>query len=157
MTRRRLVVIGNGMVTATLLEELTARHAEYDVTVFGDEPHPAYDRIRLSTLLAGGCDAAQLTLLDRTWYRRHDILLRDGVRVTAVDTARRLVTSDDGETTPYDELVLAVGSEPLVPPISGRERRGVHTFRTVADVDAMLAFAAPGCRAVVVGGGLLGL
>jgi len=155
--RRRLVVAGNGMVTATLLEELVARNSGHEVTVFGDEPHPAYDRIRLSTLLAGECEPAQLTLLDRTWYRRHGILLRDGVRVTGVDTVRRVVTSSDGETTPYDDLVVAVGSEPLVPEIPGRERSGVHTFRTVADVEAMLAVAAPGRRAVVVGGGLLGL
>lgn len=157
--RRRLVVAGNGMVTATLLEELMARraHDDCDITVFGDEPHPAYDRIRLSTLLAGGCEADQLTLLDRTWYRRHGILLRDGVRVTAIDTARRAVSADDGTETPYDDLVIAVGSEPLVPPIPGRERRGVHTFRNLADVEAMLDAAAKGCRAVVVGGGLLGL
>ena len=155
--RRRLVVAGNGMVTATLLEELVARHADLDITVFGDEPHPAYDRIRLSTLLAGGCEPAQLTLLDRSWYRRHRILLRDGVRITAVDTARRVVTGGDGSTTPYDELVLAVGSEPLVPPIPGCDRTGVHTFRSLQDVEAMLAAAAPGRRAVVVGGGLLGL
>ena len=155
--RRRLVVAGNGMVTATLLEELVARHADHDVTVFGDEPHPAYDRIRLSTLLAGECEPSQLTLLDRTWYRRHGILLRDGVRVTGVDTVRHVITSSDGETTPYDDLVIAVGSEPLVPEIPGRERSGVHTFRSVADVEAMLALAAPGRRAVVVGGGLLGL
>jgi nitrite reductase (NADH) large subunit len=154
---RRLVVAGNGMVTATLLEELVARHADLDITVFGDEPHPAYDRIRLSTLLAGGCEQSQLTLLDRTWYRRHRILLRDGVRVTGIDTTCRVVATSDGDTTPYDDLVIAVGSEPLVPDIPGRERSGVHTFRTIADVEAMLAVAAPGRRAVVVGGGLLGL
>lgn len=155
---RRLCVVGNGMVAATLLEELAARRPDaLEVTVFGDEPHPAYDRIRLSTVLAGGCSPDALTLLDRAWYRRHGMLLRDGVRVTAIDRTERVVIAADGSRAPYDVLVLATGSDPLVPAIDGLQRGGVHTFRTLADVDAMLAAAAHGRRALVIGGGLLGL
>ena len=157
-TRRRLCVIGNGMVAATLLEELASRGADdLDVTVFGDEPHPAYDRIRLSGVLAGSCQADALTLLDRAWYRRHGMVLRDGVRVAGIDREHKLVRCEDGSHTPYDLLVLATGSDPIVPAIEGMERTGVHTFRSLGDVEAMIAAAAPGRRALVVGGGLLGL
>ncbi|HET9051663.1 MAG TPA: nitrite reductase large subunit NirB [Candidatus Dormibacteraeota bacterium] len=155
---RRLCVVGNGMVAATFLEEFCARRPDrLDITVFGAEPRPAYDRIRLSTVLAGGCDADALTLLDRSWYRRNGVLLRDGVTVTAIDRENRQVVADDGSRTDYDELVLATGSDPVIPPIEGMSRRGVHTFRSLDDVDAMIAAAAPDRRACVVGGGLLGL
>ncbi len=156
--RRRLCIVGNGMVTASLLEELASRGADHlDITVIGDEPHPAYDRIRLSAVLAGTCEPEALTLLDRAWYRRHGMVLRDGVRVTGIDRQNRVVQCQDGSQSSYDVLVLATGSDPLVPPVPGVERTGVHTFRTLGDVETMLAAAAPGRRALVVGGGLLGL
>jgi len=156
--RRRLVVVGNGMMAATFLEELATHGREpFSVTVFGDEPGPAYDRIKLSTLLAGQCEEPDVALLDRPWYRRHGIELRDGSEVVAIDRARGVVQDARGEHTAFDLLVLATGSDPLLPLIEGAERRGVHSFRTLHDVRAIVEDAERARRAVVIGGGLLGL
>jgi nitrite reductase (NADH) large subunit len=157
-TRRRLVVVGNGMVAATLLEELVAGAEErFEVTVFGAEPHPAYDRIKLSTVLAGQCDAGSLTLLDEDWYAAHGVTLHAGCEVTAVDRERRVVRDSLGREAAYDVCVLATGSDPVMPPIEGRHRGGVHTFRNLRDVEDIIEGAGTSARAVVVGGGLLGL
>ncbi len=157
-TRRRLVLIGNGMVAATLLEELAGADGEsFEVTVFGAEPHPAYDRIRLSTVLAGSCEPEALTILDEDWYTDHGVTLHAGCEVVAVDRARRVVRDATGRETPYDLCVLATGSDPVMPPIEGRHRGGVHTFRTLRDVDDIIEGGARSQGAVVIGGGLLGL
>lgn len=154
----RVAVVGNGMVAAVLLEEIAARGGDrFAVTVFGDEPHPAYDRIKLSSVLAGSCESDQLTLLDRSWYRRSGVLLLEGRRVVSIDRDRREVRDDTGEATSYDICVLATGSDALIPPIAGRERGGVHAFRTLHDVDAILSAAGRAQSAAVLGGGLLGL
>lgn len=154
----RISVVGNGMVAACLLEELVARAPDrVAITVHGEEPHPAYDRIKLSSVLAGACGQDDLTLLDRSWYRRHGVVLFDGHRVRAVDRGRRLVEDDSGEVTEYDVCVLATGSEPAIPSIPGRHRAGVHAFRTLRDVDAITSGATDARRAAVLGGGLLGL
>ena len=153
----RLVVVGNGMVAATLLEELVARGWKGEITVFGSEPHPAYDRIKLSTLLAGGCEAGELTLLDRGWYDDNGIKLHAGCTVTAIDRERRLVCDSGGQATEYDVCVLATGSTPIVPPIDGAQRDGVHTFRDLADVAGIIESARRAQHATVIGGGLLGL
>ncbi|GAC1340519.1 MAG: NADPH-nitrite reductase [Candidatus Dormibacteria bacterium] len=151
-------MIGNGMVAASFLEALVSSDEQgFEITVFGAEPHPAYDRIKLSSLLAGGCDADSLTLLDRTWYRRHAITLRDGCTVTGIDRERRVVLDSEGVASPYDVCVIATGSEPIVPNIDGTHRGGIHVFRSLADVDDILAGAERSDHAVVIGGGLLGL
>jgi nitrite reductase (NADH) large subunit len=156
--RLRVAVVGNGMVGATLLEELTARApGRLEITVFGEEPEPAYDRIKLSSLLAGTCSPADLTILDRSWYRRNDVVLLDGRRVVSIDRDRREVIDDTGEATEYDICVLATGSDPLIPPIEGRDRGGVHAFRSLSDVDSILRAAESAQNAAVLGGGLLGL
>ncbi|HEX3604965.1 MAG TPA: nitrite reductase large subunit NirB [Candidatus Dormibacteraeota bacterium] len=157
-TRRRLVVVGNGMVAATFLEQLAGAGREsHDVTVFGAEPHPAYDRIKLSSVLAGQCEPEALTLLDEDWYADHGVTLRAGREVVAVDRERRVVRDCTGAETPYDVCVLATGSDPLVPPIEGSHRGGVHTFRTLRDVDDIVEAGERSSSAVVIGGGLLGL
>ena len=156
--RLRVSVVGNGMVAATLLEELTARAPDrLEITVFGDEPEPAYDRIKLSSLLAGTCGPDDVTLLDRSWYRRHGVVLLDGRRVMSIDRHRREVSDDTGEATAYDICVLATGSAALMPPIDGRDRGGVHAFRTLRDADSIVTAARGAQSAAVLGGGLLGL
>lgn len=155
---RRVCVVGNGMVAATLLEELVARAGDrLAITVFGEEAEPAYDRIRLSSLLAGTCGPDDVTLLDRSWYRRHGVLLLEGRVVTRIDPDRHTVWDATGEATSYDVCVLATGSEPLMPPIQGRHRGGVHAFRTLEDVNAIMVAASGARSAAVLGGGLLGL
>ncbi|MGH7686627.1 MAG: nitrite reductase large subunit NirB [Candidatus Dormibacteria bacterium] len=154
----RVAVVGNGMVAATLLEELAARGGDrFAITVFGDEPHPAYDRIKLSSVLAGTCEADQLTLLDRSWYRRNGVMLLEGRRVVSIDRDRREVSDDSGDATEYDVCILATGSDAVIPAIEGKDRGGVHAFRTLRDVDAILSAAGCAQSAVVLGGGLLGL
>ena len=156
-TRRRVVVVGNGMVAATFLQEVVAAGDGFEVTVFGAEPHPAYDRIKLSSVLAGQCDPESLTLLDEDWYSDNGVTLRAGVEVVAIDRERRLVRDCTGAETRYDVCVLATGSDPVVPPIDGSHRGGVHTFRTLRDVDDIIEAGEESSSAVVIGGGLLGL
>jgi nitrite reductase (NADH) large subunit len=153
---RRLAVVGNGMVSVSLLEQLAALETDWRVTVLGDEPRPAYDRIGLSQVLAGERAAGDLPLRGCDWYAAHGFDLRIGCRALALDPdRRRLVT--DGFDVEYDACVLATGSLPFVPPIPGADLDGVLGFRTLDDVDAMLERARPGGPAVVIGGGLLGL
>jgi nitrite reductase [NAD(P)H] large subunit len=155
---RRLVVVGNGMVAAAFLEAMAAGGGTGDdITVFGAEPGPAYDRIRLSGVLAGACDASELTLLDHAWYRDHGVRLHAGCRVTRIDREARVVHDSEGRATPYDLCVLATGSDPIVPPIEGSHRGGVHTFRTLRDVADIVEGGGRSRHAVVIGGGLLGL
>ncbi|TMD03822.1 MAG: NAD(P)/FAD-dependent oxidoreductase, partial [Chloroflexi bacterium] len=156
-TRRRLVVVGNGMVAAAFLEELVAGSDGFEVTVFGAEPHPAYDRIKLSSVLAGQCEPESLTMLDEDWYAAHGVTLRAGREVVAIDRERRMVRDCTGAETPYDVCVLATGSDPVVPPIDGTHRGGVHTFRTLRDVDDIIEAGQTSSSSVVIGGGLLGL
>ncbi|GAB2175969.1 nitrite reductase large subunit NirB [Dongia sp. agr-C8] len=156
--RKRLVLIGNGMAGARLLEELQERApGKYEVTVFGAEPHPTYNRIMLSPVLAGEKTFNEIVTHDRAWYAGHGFHLRTGTPITAIDRAQQEVVAGDGTRTPYDKLVIATGSHPFIIPVPGRELPGVITFRDAADVDAMLAAAGSGRHAVVIGGGLLGL
>ncbi|MGQ9365745.1 nitrite reductase large subunit NirB [Azospirillum sp. ST 5-10] len=158
MTKERLVVIGNGMAGIRTVEELLARAPHrYDITVFGAEPHPNYNRIMLSPVLAGEKTFEQIVLNDRAWYDANGIALHTGERVESIDRAARTVTAVSGRTVAYDRLLLATGSTPFILPVPGRDLPGVVGFRDLADVEAMLAVARPGARAVVIGGGLLGL
>ncbi|MGE0858658.1 MAG: NAD(P)/FAD-dependent oxidoreductase, partial [Gammaproteobacteria bacterium] len=155
---RKLVIIGNGMAPGRLLEAVLEQDREaFTITVFNAEPRVNYDRIQLSPVLAGDKCFDDIVIHDDAWYAAHGITLHKGLPVTAIDRAAREVIAADGGRTAYDELVIATGSRPLVPPLPGRELAGVVTFRDLDDVDAMLAAAARGGRAVVIGGGLLGL
>src|SRR5688572_1540128 len=154
----RLVVVGNGMAGMRTLEELFAIAPDaYDVTVFGAEPHPNYNRILLSPVLAGEQAFDDIVLNGLDWYREHDVTLHAGKKVAAIDRIRRRVVADDGTAIEYDRLLLATGSDPIVLPIPGRELPGTVTYRDIADTRAMIDAAANGGRAVVIGGGLLGL
>jgi nitrite reductase (NADH) large subunit len=157
-TQRRLVVIGNGMAGMRTVEELLQLTPDlYDVTVFGAEPHVNYNRILLSPLLAGEKSVGEIILHSPEWYTEHGVTLRSGDPVVQIDRRRRVVRSQNGIEVPYDRLLIATGSKPIVLPVPGAQLRGVVTFRDLADVDAMLEAARCFRKAVVIGGGLLGL
>ncbi|HSC01242.1 MAG TPA: nitrite reductase large subunit NirB, partial [Burkholderiaceae bacterium] len=158
MDRVKLVMVGNGMAGVRTLEELLKIAPElYDITVFGAEPHPNYNRILLSPVLAGEQTVDQIVLNPLSWYAEHGITLHTGKTVTTIDRVRRVVTAADGVTAPYDRLLLATGSNPLVLPVPGNDLGGVIAYRDIADTEAMIAAAATHTHAVVIGGGLLGL
>jgi nitrite reductase (NADH) large subunit len=154
---RSLVVVGNGMAGLACLDALLAREPSWQVSVFGDEPQLGYNRILLSTLLAGECASEDVITHDSVWYAARGIALHTGTRVTAIDRARRSVSDDRGAELRYDRLILATGSEAWIPPIDGAGRPGVHVFRTLDDTAAILSECRHARRAVVIGGGLLGL
>jgi nitrite reductase (NADH) large subunit len=156
--RAQLVVVGNGMAGMRAVEELIARAPDrFAVTVIGAEPHPNYNRILLSAVLAGDKRLDEIVVNPRAWYAEHGIRLIAGTRATAIDRAARIVALADGTALSYDKLLLATGSKPLAPPISGLGFSNVRAFRDIADAEAMIAAAQSGGRAVVIGGGLLGL
>lgn len=157
-SKRRLVVVGNGMAAARVLEELLKLAPDaYSITVLGAEPHPHYNRILLSAVLAGETGFEEIVEKNAAWYSARGIELKLGVRATRIDRARRLVVADDGTATPYDRLLLATGSQPMLPPLPGIDLAGVITYRDIADTQAMIAAATRVRDAVVIGGGLLGL
>jgi nitrite reductase (NADH) large subunit len=157
-TRRKLVVIGNGMAPGRALEHLfEAAPDAYDVTIFNAEPRVNYDRIMLSPVLSGEKSFEEIVIHGDGWYVRHGVLLYKGVRVIAIDRARRLVRGTGGITASYDKLIIATGSLPIVIPVPGHDLAGVLTYRDLDDVKAMLLAAKSRGRAVVIGGGLLGL
>ncbi|WP_308128251.1 nitrite reductase large subunit NirB [Modestobacter italicus] len=164
-TRQRLVVVGNGMAGARVVEEVLERGGgeQFAITVFGEEPHGNYNRIMLSHVLAGEEHEDDIVLNSHDWYADHGVTLRAGVRVMRIDTHAKVVHAADGTTTPYDQLVLATGSRSFIPPMTGLYSGddellpGVFGFRTIDDTRAMLAAAAEHERVVVIGGGLLGL
>ncbi|TMJ28527.1 MAG: NAD(P)/FAD-dependent oxidoreductase [Alphaproteobacteria bacterium] len=157
-SRRKLVVLGNGMAAGRVLEELFARAPDrHRVTVFGAEPRVNYDRIMLSPVLAGEKRFEDIVVHDDAWYARHQVDLRKGETAVAIDRQARTVRTASGAVEPYDELVIATGSRPILIPVPGADLAGVVTFRDLDDVEAMLAAAGRGGNAVVIGGGLLGL
>jgi nitrite reductase (NADH) large subunit len=162
MKKSRLVMVGNGMAGVRTLEELLKiAPGLHEITVFGAEPHPNYNRIMLSPVLAGEQRWDEIILNDWSWYAQHGITLHAGCRVHAVDRARRVVHAVDASGQPvsagYDRLILATGSRPFMLPVPGRELEGVLGYRDIADTRAMIAAAASHRQAVVIGGGLLGL
>ena len=158
LRKPRLVVVGNGMAGMRTIEELLRIAPDvYEITVFGSEPHPNYNRILLSPVLAGEQTIDDIILNPRAWYDEHGITLHAGKRVNSIDRARRQVVADDGTATPYDRLLLATGSMPVVLPVPGANLDGVLTYRDIGDTQAMIAAAQTHSHAVVIGGGLLGL
>ena len=156
--RPRLVVVGNGMAGMRAVEELLSRAPNrFDITVIGAEPHPNYNRIQLSAVLAGEKTLDEIVVNDWSWYGEHGVRLIAGNTATWIDRVGRRVVLADGSTAPYDTLLLATGSKPLAPSIPGLGLAGVRAFRDIADVEAMLGASRDHKRAVVIGGGLLGL
>ncbi|MEC9346566.1 MAG: nitrite reductase large subunit NirB [Pseudomonadota bacterium] len=156
--KKKLVVVGNGMAAGRVLEELFQRSPDgWDVTLFGAEPRVNYDRIMLSPVLAGEKSYADIIIHGQDWYDANGVKLMAGRKVTGIDRAAKTVTAEDGTTVGYDALLVATGSNPIVIPLPGRDLPGVVTFRDLDDVETMLGAAKSGGRAVVIGGGLLGL
>jgi nitrite reductase (NADH) large subunit len=156
--RARLVVVGNGMAGMRAVEELLSRAPDrFDITVIGAEQHPNYNRILLSSVLAGDKALDDIVINGRDWYEAHGIRLIAGNRAVAIDRKAPQVVLADGAVVPYDKLLLATGSKPVAPPIPGLGLPNVRAFRDIADVEAMIAAAKTDRRAVVIGGGLLGL
>ena len=156
--RSSLVVIGNGMAGMRTVEELLKLDRDmYRITVFGAEPHGNYNRILLSPVLAGEKTVEDIMLHTRDWYAANDITLHAGDPVVRIDRKRRIVHARSGLQVAYDRLLIATGSKPFIVPVPGHGLPGVIGFRDLHDVDAMLAAARAGGKAVVIGGGLLGL
>ncbi len=153
--RRRLVLVGNGMAGVRTLEEiLTRAPGAFSITVFGAEPHGSYNRIMLSPVLAGEKRLDEIITNTRDWYGQNNIELIAGEAVTAIDRDAKTVTGALGTVRPYDVLLLATGSNPIIIPVPGHRLPGVIGFRDIADVETMKAASG---HAVVIGGGLLGL
>jgi nitrite reductase (NADH) large subunit len=158
MTKQSLVVVGNGMAPGRALEKLfEAAPGSYKVTVFNAEPRVNYDRIMLSPVLAGEKSYEDIVIHGDGWYIKHGVTLYKGHKVVAIDRDAKTVTSEHGETVAYDKLIVATGSSPIIIPVPGHDLPGVLTYRDLDDVHAMMLAAKPGARAVVIGGGLLGL
>ncbi len=163
-TKRRLAVIGNGLATGRLLDELRRHDAlsQFEIQVFGEEPHGLYNRILIGRILDGGTQD-DITLKPTSWYAEHGITFHPGVLVNRLDTAGRLVETSDGTTHPYDLAVFATGSRAFIPPLDGLRgadglpKPGIFAYRTIDDGRKIREHARSGGRAVVLGGGLLGL
>jgi nitrite reductase (NADH) large subunit len=158
MKKLKLVMIGNGMAGCRTLEELLKLAPDmYDITVFGAEAQPNYNRILLSPVLSGETTLQDIVLNDFDWYADNGITLHAGKEVTKIDRNKRKVITTDGTEAEYDRLLLATGSLPFMLPVPGNDLAGVISFRDIKDVDAMIAASAKYRHAVVIGGGLLGL
>jgi nitrite reductase (NADH) large subunit len=154
----QLVMVGNGMAGVRTLEELLKIAPDlYDITVFGAEPHPNYNRILLSPVLAGEMTLQDIVLNDLDWYRQKRIRLHIGKKVVKIDRVARKVIAEDGTEKGYERLLLATGSNPVILPIPGHDLAGVLSYRDIQDTDRMIDAAGRHRHAVVIGGGLLGL
>ena len=158
MKKSRLVMIGNGMAGVRTLEELLKNAPGlHDIAVFGAEPHPNYNRILLSPVLAGEQTLDEIVLNSWDWYAGNGIRLHAGSKAVRIDRARRVVRAEDGTEEHYDRLLLATGSNPFMLPVPGGDLPGVIAYRDIADTRAMIEAAGKYHKAVVIGGGLLGL
>ena len=156
--KNKLVLIGNGMAGVRVVEHvLKLAPGRYDITIFGAEPRPNYNRIMLSSVLAGGASFDDIVMNDWDWYSDNNITLHTGQPVTTIDTKRRIVVSASGVEASYDTLIIATGSNPFMLPLTGVDKEGVIAFRDIGDCEAMIAAAGTYRTAAVIGGGLLGL
>jgi nitrite reductase (NADH) large subunit len=158
MQKMKLVVVGNGMAGMRTVEEMLKIAPDlYDITVFGDEPYPNYNRIMLSPVLANEQTIDDIILNTREWYAEHNITLHTNARINKIDRKNRVVYAEDGTSAEYDRLLLATGSKPFILPIPGKDLEGVIGYRDIKDTNEMIATAKTHKHAVVIGGGLLGL
>jgi nitrite reductase (NADH) large subunit len=153
----RLLLIGAGMATSRLLSELVAHDCKHDITVVSAETTACYNRILLSSILAGDKSLQDVALLEEGWLEQHGITLLCGERVERIKLERKQVVTSKLRLLNYDALVFATGSEPFVPPIPGVDADNVMSFRNLDDLEKIASHARPGARSVVIGGGLLGL
>ncbi|MFC7684880.1 nitrite reductase large subunit NirB [Ureibacillus sp. GCM10028918] len=158
MSKKKLVLIGNGMAGVKTIEEiLHVSKSSFEITIIGEEPYPNYNRILLSKVLQGDTTVDDITLNDWSWYEENDIQLFVNEKVVGIDINTKVVTTNIGTAIPYDELIIATGSKPFILPIPGSDKEGVTTFRDIKDTDEMVNASKNYSRAAVIGGGLLGL
>jgi nitrite reductase (NADH) large subunit len=158
LKKSKLVMVGNGMAGVRTIEELIKVAPDlYDITVFGAEPHPNYNRILLSPVLAGEQTLDEIVLNSWDWYTDNHITLHAGKKVVRVDRVKRVVKADDGTEVEYDRLLMCTGSNPFILSVPGKDLEGVIAYRDIADTNAMIDASNKYKRAVVIGGGLLGL
>lgn len=158
MIKSKLILIGNGMAGVRVIEEvLKLNRDRFEIVIFGNEPHPNYNRISLSTVLQGGASVHDITLNDRKWYSDNKIRLYTGETVISIDTAMQVVTTDKGNKETYDKLIIATGSNPFMLPLPGADKAGVTAFRNIKDCEEIIEYSKRYKKAAVIGGGLLGL
>lgn len=157
-TKKKLVMIGNGMAGMKAIEEILNCDPDlFDITIFGKEKYPNYNRVLLSTVLAGKMSIDDITLNDKDWYKERNITLHLGKKVTDIHRGWRKVVAEDGTEAEYDSLIIATGSTPFIIPIPGADKEGVITFRSIDDCNRMIDASKDYKKAAVIGGGLLGL
>ncbi|GGG74999.1 nitrite reductase large subunit [Parapedobacter pyrenivorans] len=154
----KVIVVGNGMVCYNFCEKLrkNGSNSQFEITVYGEETRPAYDRVHLSAYFSGKT-AEDLTMAPASWYAEQQIRLITGALVVKIDRVNKCITTHQGTTDNYDVLVLATGSSAFVPPIPGVDKQGVFVYRTIEDLELMTDYAKHAKTGAVIGGGLLGL
>jgi len=158
MKKQKLVLIGNGMAGIRAIEEVLKINPNgFEITIFGSEPYPNYNRIQLSKVLQGGTSVSDITLNEWVWYEDNNIQLYPGESVTSINTKTKRVTTDKGRIESYDQLIIATGSNPFMLPLPGADREGVKAFRNIKDCEEMIEYSKKYKKAAVIGGGLLGL
>ncbi|MGX6445031.1 nitrite reductase large subunit NirB [Neobacillus sp. K501] len=158
MEKQKLVVIGNGMAGVRAVEEvLKINPDQFEITIFGSEPHPNYNRIQLSTVLQGGTSVRDITINDWSWYETNGIHLYTGETVLSIDTRKQIVLTDNQRKVAFDKLIIATGSNPFMLPLPGADKEGVTAFRNIKDCEKMMEYSKKYRKAAVIGGGLLGL
>ena len=156
--KKKLVMIGNGMAGVRAIEEILGANPDmFDITIFGAEKYPNYNRIMLSPVLAGDTTVDDIILNDEQWYADNGITLHLGKRIREIQRGYKKVVAEDGTEAEYDNLIIATGSNPFIIPIPGHDKDGVMAFRDIDDCDKMFAAAKLYKKAAVIGGGLLGL
>ncbi|BCD96968.1 NAD(P)/FAD-dependent oxidoreductase [Marinagarivorans cellulosilyticus] len=157
-TQQKLLIVGNGMAAGRMVDELIARDPHrFSITVIGDEPHGSYNRIMLSPVLSGESTALSIIQKPAAWYAENGMRFLAGVKVVRINRAQKTVDCDNGEQVEYDHLIMATGSRPARIPAKNQDLTGVMAFRTLDDVDTILALGETAKHAIVIGGGLLGL
>ncbi|PLR82911.1 nitrite reductase large subunit [Bacillus canaveralius] len=158
MNKTKLVMIGNGMAGVRTIEEiLKIAPDRFEITIFGNEPYPNYNRIQLSTVLQGDTNVEDIIMNNWSWYEDNQIQLYTGEAITTIDKANKRVISEKGRTVTYDKLIIATGSSSFILPIPGADKQGVTGFRDIRDCEMMINIAETNKKAIVIGGGLLGL
>lgn len=156
--REKLVLVGNGMAGVNVIEHvLKLSGNRYEIVIFGSEPHPNYNRILLSSVLAGDAKMDDIVINDFNWYKDNGIQLHTNETVVSIDTENKLVRTANHLAQPYDSLIIATGSLPFMLPLPGADKEGVIAFRDMKDCEAMIESAKKYRKAAVIGGGLLGL
>jgi nitrite reductase (NADH) large subunit len=158
MKKKKLVMIGNGMAGVRTIEEILKLAPDaFEITIFGNEPHPNYNRIQLSYVLQGEKTLQDIIMNDWKWYEENHITIHTNEAVISIDTTNKQVTSENGRVVIYDELIIATGSSSFILPVPGATKQGVIGFRNIHDCEMMINTSRQYKKAVVIGGGLLGL